>query len=105
LQTILRENLGFEGLIFSDDLTMAGAAHAGTYSERAQQALAAGCDMILICNHRKGAVEVLDKVIPSSLMDNRRRLLKMRHKKSLADFDFQQDDRWQMTSGVLSGQS
>jgi beta-N-acetylhexosaminidase len=58
----LRSKLGFTGAVFSDDLSMEGASIMGPIPQRARKALAAGCDMVLICNQRDAALKTLSEL-------------------------------------------
>lgn len=60
LGEMLRGELGFRGLIFSDDLCMAGAAQVGDMPERVSAAVSAGCEVLLVCNDRAAALEALE---------------------------------------------
>jgi beta-N-acetylhexosaminidase len=70
---ILRERLGFDGLVFSDDLGMAGAASAGDLVARADAAASAGCDVILACNDMAAAEDLLSRWRPASSAELARR--------------------------------
>ena len=62
LREVLRERLGFQGVIFSDDLSMQAASVAGDVLDRAYQALHAGCDMALVCNAPHAAIKVIEEL-------------------------------------------
>jgi len=71
LKDILRGRLGFDGTIFSDDLSMEGASVAGGPRERALAALEAGCDMVLLCNAPQSAAGLVD-ALKGRALDPRR---------------------------------
>jgi beta-N-acetylhexosaminidase len=67
LQDILRRRLGFDGIVFSDDLSMEAASVAGGIVDRARAAFAAGCDMVLVCNAPQAVQRLLDGLGPVRL--------------------------------------
>jgi len=102
LKEILRKKLGFDGVIFSDDLSMEGAACVGGYIERAEAAQQAGCDMLLLCNNRAGCIEVIDNanIAISPLSGSRlKRLLKT---KQVNNADLIHNADWQMANKIVS---
>ncbi|MBN1380008.1 MAG: beta-N-acetylhexosaminidase [Gammaproteobacteria bacterium] len=95
LKQILRGQLGFQGVIFSDDLSMQAAACGATYSERADAALKAGCDMVLVCNNPAAAAEVLESLEGYNNPVARMRLVRM-HGKAHYDFaELKKQRDWQ----------
>jgi beta-N-acetylhexosaminidase len=77
LREVLRGRLGFQGVIFSDDLNMAAAESGGGFRERALAAQRAGCDMLLICNNRRAAVEIVEALHRDCDPAGQLRLLRM----------------------------
>ncbi len=97
LQRILRRDLGFQGVIFSDDLYMEGASIAGGITDRAQAALEAGCDMILLCRAatEKDTVDALDQITIASDPVSHLRLVRMHGRKHPARAHLFHDTAWQ----------
>ncbi len=94
LHEILRTELGFQGVIFSDDLSMEGAVGIGSYGERAHASLAAGCDMVLVCNNRAGAIEVLHALESYDQPLTPVRLVRMHGRESAHTASLHHDGAW-----------
>ena len=59
IKQILKEQMKFEGMIFSDDLSMEGTNEFKSFYDKTKNAIISGCEMILICNNREGAKDAL----------------------------------------------
>ena len=104
LQQVLRRQLGFQGVIFSDDISMEGAGIAGDYSDRVRAALDAGCDMVLICNNQQAAIKVLDELDASPHPASQARFMRMHgHGTGISLAELQSSDRWRSTAAVIAG--
>ena len=86
LQSVLRDELKFSGAVFSDDLSMAGAKAMGDIKSRAQQALTAGCDMILCCNDQESSIELLDNLPQQKNTEKIARIQSMMPKRNSLSF-------------------
>jgi beta-N-acetylhexosaminidase len=95
IQGVLREQLQFGGLVVADDLSMEGAAVVGDVLGRARAALAAGCDLVMVCNDRPAVQRLLAElqvpIDPSSQL----RLVRMRGKGHVAFENLAASATWQ----------
>ena len=102
LQEVLRKKMNFQGTIFSDDMSMAGAAIGGDFVERTRTALEAGCDMVLICNDQKGATQVLDHLGGYNEPVSQVRLIRMHGRKETSLEQLVADKNWQQRVNKLN---
>jgi len=94
LQNILRQRLNFQGVIFSDDLSMEAAGVVGDFSQRAEQALKAGCDMVLVCNHSEAAQQVLESLEDYSSPASQMRLIRMHGRGEINREELMKSVKW-----------
>jgi len=103
LQDILRDRLKFQGVIFSDDLSMEAAGVGGSYGERAELALEAGCDMVLVCNHPDGVAEVVDTLSEYLNPTGQMRLMRMHGKEAINRDQLLASEQWKIASEMIAG--
>lgn len=101
IQQVLRKDLGFNGVVFSDDLSMAGAAFAGDYPDRAKAAQEAGCDMVLVCNNSTAAEKVLDALPVRKNPEREARLANMQGKPTTTREQLLNSQQWQQSAKII----
>ena len=101
IRGILRDELRFQGVVFADDLSMVGAAAVGGIVERAERGLAAGCDVLPVCNHRPSAIAVIEglKAAPDPVAALRRVRLRGRLQQDIEALHA--SERWRMAQQAL----
>ena len=105
IQNALREELRFEGAVFTDDLSMGGAAEYGDIVARATAALEAGCDVLPVCNDRASVTKLLDEldfeVEPAAHL----RLVRMRGRPAPERDELYAGDAWRSNLDLLARSS
>ncbi|MFQ5487007.1 MAG: beta-N-acetylhexosaminidase [Gammaproteobacteria bacterium] len=103
IQEVLRRRLDFQGVVFSDDLAMAAAAGKGAdMAQRARSALAAGCDMILVCQEQADAVAALDGLGEWRNPVAQLRLARMHGQHALTREELTRNPRWQEAVALVT---
>jgi beta-N-acetylhexosaminidase len=102
LRTVLRARLGFQGVIFSDDLLMEGASLAGDVGRRAVAALEAGCDMVLVCRGLEAAARSAEAVASWNNPVSQLRLARMHGRNALDPQALRQGGAWKEAVGLIA---
>ena len=102
VQNALREELRFEGAIFTDDLSMGGAAEYGDIVARASAALDAGCDVLPVCNDRSSVAKLLDGLKWEAQPSSHLRLVRMRGRAAPEREELLAGDAWHASQEMLA---
>ena len=101
IETELRGRLGFTGAVISDDMHMAGAAAWGTHAERVRRALAAGCDLVLLCNCPEKVLDVIASLEGHSNPVAQLRLMRLRGRAGPDLATLRRSERWQRARALI----
>lgn len=102
IQNALREELRFEGAVFTDDLSMGGAAGFGDIVARAEAAISAGCDVLPVCNDRPSVARLLDQLKFEIEPAAHLRLVRMRGRTAPARDELYAGDTWASSQDLLA---
>jgi beta-N-acetylhexosaminidase len=102
IQNALREELRFEGAVFTDDLSMGGAKEFGDIVARASAALDAGCDVLPVCNDRGSVVKLLDELVYEVQPSSHLRLVRMRGRAALERSELVAGEAWRASQELLA---
>lgn len=100
IEDILRKELGYRGVLFSDDLSMEGAASAGGGIDRAKAAIEAGCDLLLVCNDRDMATQV-QQWMKNESVPGSDAALRMRARKAWTESEIIADQKFDLATGFI----
>jgi beta-N-acetylhexosaminidase len=92
LQDILRNKMGFTGMIFSDDLSMKGSDSVGGIEAKVGKALESGCNMVLICNDRPAALEAIN-FLEKEKISQSQKVTRLKVSESISWADLENDVR------------
>ena len=103
IRDVLRGELGFQGVVFADDLSMGGAAAAyGDVVTRAQTAFTAGCDMLPVCNNRASVIALLDGLKVEPQPASRLRLVRMHGREGMSREALEATPEWARSQELLT---
>lgn len=102
LQTVLRGQLGFQGLVVSDDLNMAAAADFGGPVERSTAALEAGCNLLLMCNNPSAADDILEGLEQNHVQADASTLSLLRGRGQQSWTELHADKSWKEAEGRIA---
>jgi beta-N-acetylhexosaminidase len=102
IQNALREELRFEGAVFTDDLSMGGAKEFGDIVARASAALDAGCDVLPVCNDRESVTRLLDELDIEVQPSSHLRLVRMRGRAAPEREELFAGDAWRASRELLA---